>query len=181
MGRNATNLYAIVVLKGGDTINERKKRFAQEYIKTLNATQAYINAGYKTKDRSQARQKACRLKKDREVSEYIAKELERSRKKAEIDSDRVIALLYAIAFTSPADFGEIVEEDGGEQRFKWKNLDELSDDVKRAIAVIKNTKGGIEIETLDRIKAIDLLIKYIGCDKTGGDTVMIAGENEIEE
>jgi len=133
-------------LKGGGRITERQKRFAEEYVKRQDAAEAYIAAGYKNS--CDAKRKGDELKENPEVGEYI-KELSKKDKPFLLDSDSVLSLLGTIAFSSPADFGDIEEVDG-EQKFIWKDLSSLDVDLKRTIASIKNTKGGIEIETASR-------------------------------
>lgn len=164
---------------GGDTITEKQKKFADAYIKCLNATEAYMEA-YGAENRAQAARRGCRLKKNAEVKEYIEKELEEIHLRAKVDAKKVLELLAAIAFTSPAHFVKF-ENEGGKQKIVWKDVETLPEEVKRAIAVIKNTPSGIAIETLDRMKAIDLLMKYMGIDKQTGGGVVFEGEDEIEE
>ncbi len=166
-------------IEGGDRITDRQKKFAEEYVKLLDGGKAYMAAGYNCSSRKRAIDHAARLKKNPEVKEYINTLFKKARKRNEIDMDRIIALLGAVAFSSPADMGKIVEENG-EQKFVWKDTDELEEDVRRAIAIIKNTKCGIEIETLDRLKAIDMLLKHLGMDQNAEGGVIISGENELE-
>lgn len=96
------------------------------------------------------------------------------------DKQKVLELLEAIAFTSPAYFAKIAN-DSQKQKIVWQDIESLPDEVKKAIAVIKNTPSGIAIETLDRMKAIDLLMKYMGMSKSGEGGVLIEGEGELEE
>ena len=114
--------------------------------------------------------------KKKEIKEYVLRE----RKLKEIGRKKIIELLSAVAFTSPASLAEIVEE-GGKQKIRWKNFEELPLDVKAAISVIKNTPSGINVETLDRLKATDLLMKYLNLDKDELSGVIIEGERDIEE
>lgn len=131
-------------------------------------------------DKLQAAKRASKLKNKPEIKKYIEEELEKISRKAKVDAQKVLELLAAIAFTSPADFAKISDE-GGKQRIVWRDVDALPEDVKRAIAVIKNTPSGISIETLDRMKAIDLLMKYMGIDRKDEGGVVFEGEGEIEE
>lgn len=75
----------------------------------------------------------------------------------------------------------MIEEENEKQKIRWKSFDELPDDVKAAIATIKNTPSGIAIETIDRLKAIDMLLKHVGINNKDGKKVIINGEGEIEE
>lgn len=164
-------------MRGGDKITEKQRVFADEYVKCLNATEAYIKA-YGTKDKKQAGNLGSRLKNHPEVKDYIKKRIERVSKRAEIEAEKVMELLAAIAFTSPADFARI-DTEGGKQKLLWQDIESLPEDVKKAIAVIKNTPSGIAIETLDRMKAIDMLMKYMGIKSEGAEGVVIVGEGEI--
>ncbi len=166
-------------IEGGDRITDRQKKFAEEYVKLLDGGKAYIAAGYNCSNKKIASDNASKLRKNPEVKEYIDTLFKKARKRNEIDTDRIIALLGAVAFSSPADMGNIVEENG-EQKFVWKDTGELEEDVRKAIAIIKNTKCGIEIETLDRLKAIDMLLKHLGMDQNNEGGVIISGENELE-
>ena len=152
--------------------------FADEYVKCLNATEAYIKA-YGTKDRIQAGKRGSLLTKKPEIKEYIQKRIEKVSKKAGVEAEKVLELLAAIAFTSPADFARI-DTEGGKQKLLWQEIESLPEDVRKAIAVIKNTPSGIAIETLDRLKAIDMLLKYMGIKNEGESGVVIEGEGEIE-
>lgn len=155
-------------------------------MKTLDAAKAYIAAGYSAPDEKSAERLARMLKGRASVKNYIERltqteeKLTQNEERLSPDEESVLALLGAIAFSSPADMGKIVEENG-EQRFVWKRFDEMDDGTKRAIAIIKNTRCGIEMETLDRMKAIDMLLKHLGIEHGENDAVVITGENEIAE
>lgn len=170
----------IVPMKGSDRITEKEKRFAQCYMKTLNATQAYIDAGYKAKDRRCAGKNAAKIMKRPDVKQYIDEGLERVRRQSEVETGSMVELLFVIANTSPANLAEIKEIDG-KQQVVWKRFEELDDETKKAIALIKNTKDGVEISLLDRMKAIEMLFKYMGLEKQGEGGVVIIGEKDIED
>lgn len=135
---------------------------------------------YGTKSKKMAANRGSILKNKPEIKEYIEKRVEEISQSARVDATKLLELLAAIAYTSPADFVKIVTE-GGKQKIVWKDVDTLPEDVKKAIAVIKNTPSGIVIETLDRMKAIEQLMKYMGINKDGGSGVVIEGERYIEE
>ena len=162
---------------GGDIITQKQRVFADEYVKCLSATQAYMKA-YGVKDRAQAGKRGSLLTKKPEIKEYIQKRIERVSKKAGVEAEKVMELLATIAFTSPADFARI-DTEGGKQRLLWQDIESLPEDVKKAIAVIKNTPSGIVIETMDRLKAIDMLLKYMGIKNEGESGVVIVGEGEL--
>ncbi len=97
-----------------------------------------------------------------------------------INEKKVIELLAAMAFTSPAALVSIVEEND-KQKIKWKSFEELPEDVKAAIANIKSTPSGINIETIDRLKAVDMLLKHLGIKGKDVKKVIITGESDLEE
>ena len=68
-------------------LNEKQKRFAQEYLKDPNATQAAKRAGYSEKT---AYSQGQRLLKHAEVAEAISKAVEKRAAKAEIDADGLL-------------------------------------------------------------------------------------------
>ena len=89
-------------------------------------------------------------------------------------------LLKTFAFTSPASLAEIVDENE-KQKIRWKDFDEVPDEVKAVITNIKVTPSGINIETADRLKATELLLKYSGIKGNEVKKVIIRGEGELEE
>lgn len=97
-----------------------------------------------------------------------------------VSEKKVVDLLSTIAFTSPASLAMIVEE-GEKQKIKWKNFDQLPEDVRLAISEIKNTPSGINVETIDRLKAIEILLKHLGIKNKDVKKVVIMGEGELEE
>ncbi|MGM9552564.1 MAG: terminase small subunit [Clostridia bacterium] len=97
-----------------------------------------------------------------------------------ISKKKIIELLGAFAFTSPADLADIVYENE-KQKIRWKSFDELPDDIKKAITTIKTTPSGINIETVDRLKATELLMKYLGIKSEEAKKVVIFGEEDLEE
>ena len=68
-------------------LNEKQKRFCQEYIIDLNATQAAIRAGYSKKT---AAAHACRLLKNVNIQPEISKLQEKRLEKTEISAEWVL-------------------------------------------------------------------------------------------
>lgn len=118
--------------------------------------------------------------KKNEVRQYIGSELEKAKRRSDMDTDSMLELLCAVASTSPASLGYL-EEENGKQKVVWKSFEELDEETKKAIAIIKNTREGVEIGLLDRMKAIEMLFKYMGLEAKGEGTVLIVGEKDIED
>lgn len=64
-------------------LTELQKRFADHYIETANATEAYKKAGYKSKSESAVQANACRLISNDKVRAYIDARM------SEKDSERI--------------------------------------------------------------------------------------------
>lgn len=85
-------------LKGGDgKLNERQRRFADEYIISRNATQAAIKAGYSDKT---ARSIGHKLLTKVDISEYIKTRTE------ELFDERSMSIVEALAISASIARGE---------------------------------------------------------------------------
>ena len=171
-------------------LNERQRRYCEEYLIDLNATQAAIRAGYSEKT---AYSMGQRLLKNVEVKTYIDELIDERKKRTEITQDRVLRELAIIAFSNAADYAAVVEREaflemeGGE---KIKLLDDdgnpvmyrtvepvltqdLTEDQKRALSVIKKGRDGFEVKPYDKVRALELLGKHLGMFT---DKVNVEGE-----
>lgn len=75
-------------------MNERQKRFAEEFIKLGNATKAAIEAGYSEK---YAGANADKLLKNTKIKAYIDEQLSELRKKNIMDAEEALSILSDIA------------------------------------------------------------------------------------
>lgn len=80
-----------------DELNERQKRFVDEYLIDLNARQAYKRAGYSVKDDNVASVSASRLLSKAKVSEAVEERLAARKERANIDQDWVLNSLQEVA------------------------------------------------------------------------------------
>jgi phage terminase small subunit len=103
----------------------------------------------------------------------------------------VLKELAAIAFTNGSDFAQVVHEpmivngsyvmdpDTGKiktwEAVKITPTDKLQEDKKKAIAGIKMGKNGIEVNTCDKVRALELLGKHLGMFR---DKVEVSGQLE---
>lgn len=76
-------------------LTDKQKRFCEEYLVDLNATQAAIRAGYSERT---AEQIAYKLVKKSSVSEYLRSLKEKRSSRTEITADRVLAAIAEIGF-----------------------------------------------------------------------------------
>lgn len=143
-------------------LTDKQKRFCEEYLIDLNATQAAIRAGYKEKT---AYAQGQRLLKKVEAQEYLQELMNERSKRTEITADRVLRELAAIAFSDRTELAQVGES--GEVTFT--PTEQLKEDIKRTIAGIENGKYGTKVTTYDKVKALELLGKHLGLFTAGAD------------
>lgn len=166
-------------------LNEKQKRFCEEYLIDLNATQAAIRAGYSVKTANeQGSQLLAKLSVQEEIS---AKMAERS-KRTGVNQDRIVQELARLAFCNLTD---VVDRDG-------KIRDSATEDDLACIESMKVKKTSIgngenisdseerEVKIYSKLKALELLGKHLGMWRDKQDInialpVVITGENELED
>ena len=141
-------------------LTEHQKRFCDEYLIDLNATQAAIRAGYSKKT-------AKVIGSENLTKPDIAARIEKRRasqiKRTEITADRVLLELARIAFVDGSAFATITARG----KVKFTPTDELTNDQRAVIAGVKNGKFGTEIKTNDKVRALELLGKHLGLFDSG--------------
>lgn len=159
-------------------LTDKQKRFVEEYLIDLNATQAAIRAGYTEK---YANTNASKLLQNTTISQYIRERQKELSRKTEITQERVIKELALIAFSNNADYAHVIEknmkvevdgtlvdvldEKGTPVTYRTVEpvlTEELTEEQKRALAVIKKGRDGLEIKSCDKVKALELLGKHLG-------------------
>ena len=162
-------------------ITEKQKRFADEWLVDLNGTRAYKVAYPSVKKDETARVNASRLLTNANVKTYIQERQKEREKRTEITQDSVLHELALIAFAKVSDYARVVEkdamvevdgnmvpvldEDGNQVKYRTVEpilTDELTEDQKKAIAVIKKGRDGFEIKPYSKIQALELLGKHLG-------------------
>lgn len=155
-------------------LTEKQKRFVEEYLIDLNATQAAIRAGYKPDNADKIGSEL--LGKTRVSNEIKMAMAERSRRTG-INQDRILIELAKIALVNPEN---VVNFDEATIR---ENA--LSDDLA-AVASVKvkrfPTKDGEgierEIKFYDKTKALELAGRHLGMFK---DKLEVSGTLEAEK
>jgi phage terminase small subunit len=137
-------------------LTEKQKRFVEEYLIDLNATQAAIRAGYSVKNADKI---GSELLGKTRVSEAIAKAMAERSKRTGVTQDRVIEQLAKIAF---ADLKDYVRWD--EKGITLLNSENVDGTVLQSITETVLPKGGVkrEIKLNDKLKALELLGKHLG-------------------
>ena len=87
-------------------LTEKQKRFAEEYLIDLNATQAAIRAGYSAKT---ANEQGSRLLANVSIQKAISKAIAERSGRTKISQDRVVNELAKIAFLNIAD---LIDQNG---------------------------------------------------------------------
>ena len=171
-------------------VNKRQRQFCDEYLIDLNATQAAIRAGYAEKYASTNAHKLLQITAIKaKIDELMAARAKRS----EITQDRVLKELAIIAFSNAADYATVVEreafienengyhikltdEDGNPVMYRTVEpvlTEDLTEEQKRALSVIKKGRDGFEVKPYDKVRALELLGKHLGMF---GDKVEVTGE-----
>lgn len=154
-------------------MTKKQKRFIEEYLIDLNATQAAIRAGY-SPDTAKAIGSENLTKPD--IRAHIDKAMAERSKRTGINADRVIMELAKIALVNAAD---VINADDATLR------DDAAPEDTAAIQSVKvktfPTKDGEgverEIKMADKLKALELLGKHLGMFK---DKIELSGSLDAE-
>jgi len=157
-----------------DPLSARQRCFVLEYVKDLNGAQAAIRAGYSPKG---ADVQASRLLGNAKVMQEIVRLQAEASKKHGITRDMIINEYRKVAFLNPR---ELYQKD--QHGWVLKEPDDISDDLFSAIgevAVTESVQEGPEgavmrkayakLKPLDKLKALDSLVKLLGFDKPEED------------
>jgi phage terminase small subunit len=146
-------------------LSDKQKRFVDEYLIDLNATQAAIRAGYSPKT---AQEQSSRLLSNVMIQALIQERRLEAQKRNEITLDRVIQEMAKVAFS---DLRKVLGPEG-----VLLDPSEWDDDTAGAIASLevvavpsgKDAEGNTTIERVHKIKvwdkmaALDKLGKHLG-------------------
>lgn len=162
-------------------LTEKQKRFVEEYLIDLNATQAAVRAGYSVKT---AREIGCENLTKPNIQNAIAKTMAERNKRVGINQDRVVMELAKIAFVKMTD---VVDSDGAIR-------EDATDDDLACIESIKvkrsDTDTGSseerEVKVASKLKALELLGKHLGMwndklDVNITQPIVISGEADLED
>lgn len=158
-----------------------QKRFCDEYLIDLNATRAYKVAYSRCKKDETANVNGSKLLRNTKVQEYISEKQKDIEKRTEVTQDMVIEELAAIAFSKASDYaslkrmertipiyeGDVIVDYKKEEYIgiEFTPTNELSEEQKKALAGIKEGKFGIQVDSCDKVKALELLGKHLGMFK----------------
>lgn len=154
-------------------LTPKQQRFIDEYLIDLNATQAAIRAGYSEKT---AYSIGIQNLRKPEIQAALQKRQNQLQNKLEITQERVLQELASIAFANGSDFAEVVSN-GLLDTVKMVPTDQLPADKLPAIAGIKANQYGVEVKLHDKVRALELLGKYLGT--FDGNAVQNQSENNL--
>lgn len=172
-------------------LTPKQRRFCEEYIVDLNATQAAIRAGFGSKAPGETGYE--QLKKT-EVQKYVAELMAARSARTEIKADDVLREMAVIAFARVNDFVRIVEVEKQEV-----GMDEDGTMVAKTVLVkevevvptaqipveklpallsIKSVRGGLEIKMHDKVRALENLGRHLGM---WNDKLKLDSTDELKE
>lgn len=136
-------------------LTEKQKKFVEEYLIDLNATQAAIRAGYSVKT---ADVQSSRMLGNVKVQQAIAEKMAERSRRTGINQDRVLMELAKIAFVNADDV--INAQDATTK--EGASRDDLA--AIQSIKVKSFGEDGIEreIKLADKLKALEMLGRHLG-------------------
>jgi len=144
-------------------LSDRRRLFAQEYLKDLNATAAALRAGYAA---GSAKVSGHKLMHTPEVVALIEAAQAKLREKNDVTVERIVEELRRVGLS---DLRQVFDEHG-----KLRSLADLPEEVAAMLASVKvvtrpvagGDKGDVEyvheIKAWDKVRALELLGKYLG-------------------
>lgn len=150
-------------------LTAKQKRFVEEYLIDLNATQAYIRAGYKNYD--SAGVEANKTLNNPKIKQEIDAAMAERSKRTGVNQDRVVNELAKIAFVN---IGDVVDLETGTVK-ETATKEDLA-----CIQSIKIKPGEFgderEIKFYDKKGTLELLGKHLGMFK---DKVELEADMEL--
>lgn len=153
-GDRSFNYVRREVVSVANKLTPKMQRFVDEYMIDLNATQAAIRAGYSKKTAGSI---AVENLQKPVIQAEIQKRKKAAAEKLEITRDSVLRELAAIGFSNISDFVTI-----SGRMVCVKDTDAVSVDKLPALASVKEGMTGIEIKLHDKVRALEMLGKYLG-------------------
>lgn len=152
-------------------MTKKQKRFIEEYLIDLNATQAAIRAGYSP---DTAKAIGCENLTKPDIRAHIDKAMAERSKRTGVNADRVIQELAKIAFVNAT---EVIDP-----KTATVKEDALPEDTAAIQSVKVKTFGedGLEreIKMADKLKALEMLGRHLGMFK---DKLELSGGLDTEK
>ena len=163
-------------------LTEKQRRFVEEYLIDLNATQAAIRAGYSVKT---AKDIGCQNLAKLNIQQAVSEQMAERSKRTGVNQDRIVLELAKIAFVNAAD---VIDSDDATIKAR-ATADDTAAIQSVKVKVIPTKEGeGVEreIRLNDKLKALELLGKHLGMwndklDVNVNIPVVISGEDDLED
>lgn len=138
-------------------LTPKQEKFVRNLVSGMSQYEAYCNSyNAKNMKRSTIDNTAYKLFNKDEIRARYDELIEKANEKVEIKAEDILKELKSIAFANGTDYAEIKGN-----KIVFTDTNKLDEDKKKAIATIKQTREGKSIETYDKLKAIDMLVKYM--------------------
>lgn len=160
----------------GDKLTNLQQRFANNILKGLNQTDAYLKAGYKC-SRAAARANAARLITNDNIKKVVEAGQEKASDKAEITQERVLREEARLAFV---DLRQLCDKNGNQIP-----LHKLPDDIARAIIGLEMIQQPLgppkyKYKFSDKGKSLERLERHLGMFKDAAHIVVTVEDLLLE-
>lgn len=156
-------------IDSNEELTDKQKRFVEEYLVDLNATQAAIRAGY-------SKETARQIGSENLSKPYIQKEIQKAMKKrserTEITQDKVLQELAKVGFTDITDFlsfkttKTVVGRDEDDNPiYGYQKVIEIKDSEEvegKAISEVQQKDGNFKFKLHDKMKALHDIARHLG-------------------
>jgi|SRR5690625_2323222 len=112
-------------------LTEKQRRFADEYVRTGNITQSYLNAYHNVKNENTASANGSRLLGNAKVKAYIDNRLEELRKDSIAEQDEILQLLTSVA-RGDVQASTLIGEGGGKEKITHDMPPTMTERIKAA-------------------------------------------------
>lgn len=153
-------------------LTAKQRRFVDEYLIDLNATQAAIRAGYSAKT---ANEQGARLLANVSVQALLTERIKDRERRTEITQDKVIAELAKIGFADirkAVQWGpelRVVDQETGETAIangvSLVDSEKIDSDTAAAISEISQTAQGVKVKLHDKRAALVDIGRHLGMFK----------------
>lgn len=136
-------------------LNDKQRAFCEYYVGNYNIKLAAIKAGYSPKS---AHVVGWKLRQDPDVNRYLAWLKLQVGMECHIRAVEIIDHYIRIAFSDITDFVEVKTSKLGGKTLNLIELEKMDGQLVKKIS--QNTNGGVSIELVDKLKALEKLEQY---------------------
>jgi len=158
-----------------DKLTPKQNMFVKEYLVDLNATQAYLRAGYNVKSEDVAAVNAKRLLSNAKIGIAIQAEMKDREKRTDITADNTLIEFAKLGFSDITNYLDIKtllikigETEDGQPIYEkrdeiiLKDFSTLTKYQTAAIESVKYGKYGLEFKLHDKKGALDSIARHLG-------------------